>query len=171
LYLGANLKILNEKVHSSSGNGYALDFGIYFPFLKYFSLGVSYLNFGDFRLKVDGEKVKLDVPEGLRVGVGYKRENLFFDFEWEDGEYEDILRFGGEVCFKEIYFVRAGYESLSEGLSFGFGIKYKLFKREWYGGSGIRSEKEGKVLLINYSFSPFSELDESIHRFDIGLKF
>jgi len=173
--LGLNLKIINEKISSYSGNGYGLDAGLIFPFSKQIKIGVSYLNSGTFNLKVDEEKIKIDLPQTLRAGVSYQKENFLFDIDWERADSESILHFGGEIKFQDKYFIRAGYQagSTNKGLSFGIGVESQIGGRNSWGswsGKSIRRRK-GSIIIFNYSYTPFSELETSIHRFDIGLKF
>jgi hypothetical protein len=72
-----------------------------------------------------------------------------------------IMNVGGEYAFKQIFFLRGGYQSLlredhEEGLSFGLGVKYFV--------PGLSE------IQVDYSFMDFGIIDD-IHTIGFGVSF
>jgi opacity protein-like surface antigen len=156
---GLTGKYINQRIWSETATGAAFDFGVTFitP-INGLTMGSSISNFGG-DMSIDGKNlfdtidpdpanegvtnipVKLEtdefpLPQIFRFGLSYEYEKEFFssvasvDLMHPTGSTEN-MNLGLEMGFRQIIFVRVGYQNLFErdqinGLTLGTGIQYKL---------------------------------------------
>jgi hypothetical protein len=120
------------------------------------------------RIPTNIELDSWDLPLTFQIGVSTNFVNSS-DFKWTvaldalhpNNDYESVNT-GTEVSYKEILFLRGGWQSLfldkaEGGLSLGVGIA----SQELFGSTAIQ---------FDYAFRDFGRL-ESVHSFSLGLKF
>ena len=189
--IGGSVKYISQKIWNESASAVALDVGLlYITNFHGLRIGMSISNFGT-DLTLDGKdltqpidldgnnfgnnpnipsKLKTDawpLPLFFRVGIAMdimQSENFRATFALDalrPNDNTEVLNIGGEVSFKEIFFVRGGYKSLfrtdsEEGLALGAGVKYRLF-----------SDTD---VMIDYSYQDFGVF-ENVQSFSFGLTF
>lgn len=154
--LGVTPKFLYEKIYVDEASGMAFDFG------GNFSKGntnISFVvaNIGSIN-QLRNEETKL--PAYVRFGGSYKtgKGNLSYLFGADGFKVMDggtfHLHTGAEVGYKQIVFLRAGYQTQYENKSFtaGLGLRYK-------------------GLNIDYAFVPYKNEFGSSNSFSLGLTF
>lgn len=178
--LGGSAKYINQSIWNETATGFTFDLGLLFiTEFNNARLGMSMSNFGG-DLTLDGRDLLLPVdidpansgsnkdltgklkteawptPLLFRVGVAMdvvKTDQivatLATDVLWPN-DNNGSVNVGGELGWKNLLFVRAGYKSLfldnsEEGLSLGAGVKLE--------SEGIPS------LEFNYAFSKFGLFD------------
>lgn len=130
LSLGANFKIIKEKIYThKSNNVFAVDLGtmIKFPF-KDLNLGMSILNMGQ---KVKFEKEEDPLPLNFKLGVSSKllRKNLLLAFEVNKPVDHNLnFHYGLEYTVARTLALRLGYMSgpskVENDLTYGVGLKF-----------------------------------------------
>lgn len=146
LFIGANIKLANEKIDVQSATGFGGDFGAIYLVSDEISTGLSILNLGIGNM-----------PMIIKAGANYNKdisEDAGMILSCEVDKNGDSKIEGGaglELKLMQMFFFRTGYRlSKAEGnFRIGAGMRYKSFQ-------------------IDYSFNSFSELG-NIHR--IGLKY
>ncbi|MBU1077110.1 MAG: PorV/PorQ family protein [Spirochaetes bacterium] len=157
---GINLKLISETLHTSSVSSFAGDIGLIYKH-KRFSLGGAVLNIGP---KVKFRNEEYDLPLLLRIGGHYNiltgkslistRDKVYLLSKIEKGvETEWITSFGLEYAFREMLFLRAGYQlqGNDDGFNIGLGLKYNNYK-------------------VDYAFNSYDELG-IVHRIGAGFYF
>jgi len=186
---GMTAKYIRMQIWNETASAAALDFGVlYKSQLKGLTLGTSISNFGT-TMKLDGRDLvraydadkqnysnnQLNVlykmenyplPLLFRFGIAYtismaNRNHLTFttDLNHPANNVESV-NMGLEFCLMNMFYIRAGYESLYDndsenGLTYGFGVEAPL--------------KNSVGLSFNYSFADWGLL-ENVQRFSIDLK-
>ncbi len=149
IYLGSNLKFLQERLESVTANGIAADFGVLTNIPAFgIRLGLAVQNFGT---RIKYIQAKSILPLTFRAGVAYQYHNgnntIAFDIVSARGEPLQILP-GIEVGISDNFSLRGGYQPTQQektGLSAGFGLKLL----------------EGHQ--INYAYTPYGDLGDA-HR-------
>lgn len=189
--IGFQAKFIRERVWNSSATGFALDVGTLYrtPFND-LVIGASISNFGT-TMRLDGRDIRFnddpndnldtgpnnipalyqtdgfDLPLTFRIGLAMDVINTrYFRFTTaldatHPNDNTEYVNIGGEICYDEVFFVRAGYKSLfkdnsEEGLTFGGGLKYGL--------------SDNFKVFINYAYADYGRL-ENVQFIDIGLSF
>ena len=160
--VGFNVNIVSEKIISTSATGIAFDAGIQYngvAGVEGLKLGVALKNLGP-QMDWDGpdllrqavendakrgtqfykiDAASFELPSQLEMGLAYEAKftdqfkgiisTMFQNNNFSDDEY----RFAGELNFKDMFFVRGGYDYVQEavgnedeflfGPSFGVGVK------------------------------------------------
>lgn len=189
--VGGSLKMIQQRIFNESASGYAVDIGLlYITRLRGMRLGMSISNFGS-KMQMDGKDLlhtydedpdhfgnnstitsKLNtaewpIPLFFRVGVSMeaiRTENNVISVSADavvPSDNTTIMNLGAEYSFREIFFLRGGYQSLmrtdsQEGWSFGLGLKYYV--------PGLSQ------IQIDYSFMEFGIID-NIHSIGFGVSF
>lgn len=157
---GTSVKYLYEGLYTDEATGWAVDFGLtYYTPVEGLNATVVYKNLGSMN-ELREESTKL--PAELRIGSAYTFDIPDSDFgltaagEFHKYTLEDEIHFnaGGEVVYKNIIALRAGYQSgyESRGFTGGIGLIW---------GS----------LNFDYAFVPFSLGLGSANLFSIGFRF
>ncbi len=104
-----------------------------------------------FRVGLAGELVKTQLMRvSFAIDAMHPNDNL------------EAVNVGAEYAFAETFFLRGGYSNLyredsEEGLSFGGGLKYRIWRTS-------------NILTVNYSFTDFNRL-VGVSRISIGMQF
>lgn len=153
--LGAGLKIIFESLYTKDNFGFAVDFGGLYKINDTFLTGLSLQNIG-FR-STD------PLPMLLRTGISKKllqeRLLLLSDIYFGIVDMTTSISIGGEYKISDFFYPRIGYKyritnsnlDFLEGLSAGFGLKYKKYQ-------------------FDYALVPFGDLGFT-HRVDFLIKF
>jgi len=154
--IGVTPKFLYEKIYIDESSGMAFDFGANFTKEN---INVSFVvaNVGSVN-EMKNEVTKL--PTYVRFGGSYRtgKGNLSYLFGADGFKVMDggtfHLHTGAEVGYKEIVFLRAGYQTQYENKSFtaGVGLKYK-------------------GLNLDYAFVPYKNEFGSSNSFSLGFTF
>jgi hypothetical protein len=150
LNAGITLKYLNHSIADYSAGGFGLDLGFQFYLAKSLSLGIMLQDLLGARMKLNNTE---DIyPLKLKIGLAYRIiANLLLLSEMRYIDDSSVtFKFGGEYSlFKDILFVRGGYNTLLESWSAGLGISYWEIK-------------------IDYSYNSHNELG-GINKFGISV--
>ena len=137
------------------------DFGLlFYPGFESFAFGMSVRNFSP---RVKYEMIGFELPLTFALGVGLDLMDFFGeypDYSLNIGvemlhprDWQELFHVGGELAYKDMIFLRAGYKFRysQEGLNAGIGFSY----------GGVK---------IDYSYSEF-ELFDMINRVSVGFAF
>lgn len=147
LRFGLTARFLYEQILVDDAQGVGVDAGVqYEGLIDGLTLGATVANIGtmsEFR----SEPLKL--PALIRAGAAYRLgipdlqsvAILAGDIENVFAESHPLARIGGECGFRDLFFVRAGYQFGSEGrgLSLGGGVQYGVFGVD-YGFSRLSND-------------------------------
>lgn len=156
LSFGVTSKMLYEKIYIDEASGYAFDLGTNYT-KDNFSLSFVLSNLGSVNALKD---VSSKLPTSIRLGGAYSfsKNNLNFilaldGFKVLDGGKLHVNS-GAEVCYKDIIFIRAGYQTAydNKGFTTGIGFKYK----------GI---------TMDYAFIPYSDSFGTSNTLSLGFNF
>ena len=154
--IGLTTKLIYEKIYVDEASGVGFDFGTnYTKNNLNFAFVIS--NIGSVN-ELQTQSTKL--PSSFRIGGSYKFKQKDFDFDLAlegfkimDGGLFHILT-GGEAGYKDIVFLRLGYQSNYEnkGITTGIGFKYK-------------------ALNVDYAFIPSVDGFGTGNSFSLGINF
>lgn len=128
LAFGASAKYLYEGLFNEESNGWAVDFGLtYLTPIKGLSVSAVFKNLGSMN-ELRNESTKL--PSELRIGSAYNFNLSDSDFNITTAtefhkytlEDENHFNFGGEIFYRNIIALRAGYQTGYESRGFTGGI-------------------------------------------------
>jgi hypothetical protein len=164
LDIGANLKVLSEKIVSDRATTFAADLGgLYQGPLENLSLGLVIQNIGPGLKFVD---VRDPLPLNLKAGAAYRLFDqkllIAADMDYYIVDRKCYGQFGAEYTFLEMISPRVGYRvggdlgSLA-GLSAGIGFRLPV---------------GGLDLGLDYAFAPsFGDLGDNGHRITVLARF
>ncbi len=171
---GVALKLLHENVSGyASAYGVAIDVGTYFwtgfkslriamsmqnigPDMKFSGTYLQYLYQGNEVVTEEREHTAYPIPLNFRLGMAMeviddpvKRLTLSLESN-HPNDYDQTLALGFEFSYMNMFFVRGGYNFMSDAdaLGLGFGVNLKNFS-------------------LNYSFTDMQELTD-VHRISIS---
>ncbi len=154
--LGVTSKMLYEKIYIDESSGYGFDIGTNY---KRDNLSFSFVlsNLGSIN-ELKNTSTKL--PTAIRFGSAYSFAKSNFNFILALEGYKVLdggklhINSGGEVCYKDLLFIRAGYQTAYEnkGFTTGLGFKYK----------GI---------MLDYAFIPYSDSFGTSNTISLGFNF
>lgn len=156
LSVGVTSKMLYEKIYIDEASGYAFDIGTNYS-KDNLSLSFVLSNLGSINAL---KEVSTKLPTSVRFGGAYSfiKNNFNFilaldGFKVLDGGKLHINS-GAEVSYKDIVFIRAGYQTAYEnkGFTTGIGFKYK----------GIN---------MDYAFVPYSDSFGTSNTLSLGFNF
>jgi opacity protein-like surface antigen len=187
--IGFNAKYVREYIWHESAQAFAVDVGVLYKISIFneFRLAASISNFGT-KMQMEGrditslhgvgpgdenlinKDVKLneyDLPLLFRVGVAadfIKTDDSRLTAAVDaihPNDHTEYVNSGLEYSWKEIVFLRAGYNSLFEldteqGLTLGAGVNY-----------GVMGTVD---IMIDYAYQDFGRL-ENVHYFSFGVRF
>jgi hypothetical protein len=160
LRIGLTARFLYEQILVDDAQGLGVDAGMqYEGLIDGLTLGAAVANIGkmaEFR----SEPLKL--PALIRAGAAYRLDIpdlqssaiLAGDIENVFAESQPLARIGGECGFRDLFFVRAGYQFGSEGrgLSLGGGLQYGVFGVD-YGFSRLSNDLgNGHTVALRVEF-------------------
>lgn len=160
LSVGAGIKLINEKLDNVTASAQAADIGAIYEFVSAPGLaaGFAIRNLGPSARFIDKkERLPLTIAAGLQYKMLADCLRLSLDVARvsDRGEAAE-LHLGAGYTLKELLTLRAGY---STGQDIGPGLA---------GGAGFNLLNDR--LILDYSFSPFSDLGDS-HRMALSFKF
>jgi hypothetical protein len=156
LSVGANAKYLSSSLFGEFKATTAMfDLGVLAEF-KYFNLGASLMNMGG-SLQYHIEKE--DIPTATRFGflVHNTEEDLIglaAGLDYVILKDEKIIRVGAEAGYNKLFAGRIGYEkgdNSNGGFSFGAGVNIEKF-------------------TVDYAFTSYSQVKESVHKIGLSYK-
>jgi hypothetical protein len=135
LRAGLTARYLYEQLLVDDAQGIGIDVGAqYDGLVDGLTVGAALANIGSMS-EFRNEPVKL--PALIRAGAAYRMDFLdLYGVAILAADVEDVLaestphaRIGGECAFKDVFFIRGGYQFGSEGrgLSAGGGVQYGIF--------------------------------------------
>ncbi len=153
---GIALKLLYERIDIESASGVALDMGVLLRMpVNNLNVGFSVKNIGK---TSDMKDEPIDLPLEYRAGISYTFDFLtgqilssidvvFPNDYWSSGD------FGVEYDLKQIFRIRAGYQTGSEekNIALGFGVRW----RNWH---------------IDYALMPYYFNLGNTHRISLGFR-
>jgi hypothetical protein len=156
LSVGVTSKMLYEKIYIDEAAGYGFDIGTNFT-KDNFSASFVLSNLGEVN---ELRNVSTKLPTAIRFGGAYTvaKNNLNFILALDGYKVLDGGKFhinsGGEIAYKDMLFVRLGYQTAYEnkGFTSGIGIKYK----------GI---------IMDYAFIPYSDSFGTSNTLSLGFNF
>ena len=143
---GSSVKILNQRVGDNSDTGTGLDFGFLYhpPVLKDVVIGCNLQDVVGAETKLVAVSEKVDRTIMAGVGYSYLFDNgsaLTFALQMDLPERADNdFRLGAEYRYRDMIFVRLGYDSeqITGGVGFAwraFQVDYGYFSRDEAGSS------------------------------------
>lgn len=155
MLVGANAKLIHQRIKDSSANGIAIDMGVLYPtMVKGLSVGATLRNLGT-RMKFENEADSL--PIELKGGISFNTSNKKMLYLMDVTIVTDNnmrINTGIEYRLTPKLSLRTGYSSnndLDNGLSAGIGFN-----------------TEG--LQFDYAYVPYGNVDNT-HRVSVGKRF
>jgi hypothetical protein len=157
---GTSIKYLYEGLYTEEATGFAVDFGVtYLTPVPGLTASAVYKNLGSMN---ELRKESTELPAELRIGSAYSFNISDSDFgitvvgEFHKYTLEDEIHLnaGGEIVYKNIFALRAGYQSGYES-------------RGFTGGIGLMWGR----LNFDYAFVPFSLGLGSARLFSVAFNF
>lgn len=160
LGVGVNIKYFQERIADWTARGYGMDIGAAYSFpFPHISLGVSVQNLGPDIKFIEHEE---ELPLTLRLGGSYRIpvivEVLSFTLaaNMVTPKHEDTFAaFGGELSFRDICSVRAGYTDEKKRANDGFTA-----------GAGVKLLDK---IILDYAWTPYGDLG-SFHRISLFIQ-
>ena len=188
--IGGSVKYIQQRIWNESASAFAADIGLlYKTQVEGLNIGMSISNFGT-EMKLDGKDLlrPYDIDEAYNYNNSTITSNLSTDkwelplifavgLSWKVGLLDDLsvttagdavipsnensyLNIGGELQWKETFFVRVGRnsflkENAEEGLTFGTGVKYEVL---------------GLKVAVEYAFLDFG-IWNNLNRYSITIGF
>ncbi len=155
MMVGANAKLIHQRIKDSTAVGVAVDMGILCPTkVKGLMIGATLRNLGT-RMKFENEadSLPLEIKGGMSFHLPNKKSLCVMDVTIPTDNAVRINT-GVEYCLTPKLSLRAGYNSNSDmdkGLSAGIG----------FGTEGLQ---------FDYAFVPYGDVDNT-HRVSIGKRF
>jgi len=190
--IGTNLKLISETIENVSATGFALDAGVQYRLNPQVSLGAAIKNIGG-NMTFGGQGLRqstlvpgsqpgspnatyevvaepFQIPSYFEMSAAYSynfnEENNFLlaSTYTANNSLEDRVHFGMEYGFMNSFFLRGGYNLLTEnndestfGFTFGAGLNYSF--------------ADGMGLNFDYAFRDVSEFPSSNHIFTVKMWF
>jgi len=188
--VGSNFKIISETIQNTSATGFALDVGVQYKFNTELAMAAVIKNIGT-NMVYSGEDLqqRTEIPnsiigapsgtyevvaEGFQI-PSYFEMSLSYDYRFNEqnnftigsaytanNALEDILNFGLEYNYFNSFFLRGGYNYLTEnskqntfGFTAGAGVNYEL--------------SDGMNLVFDYAFREVKEFPTANHVFTLKL--
>jgi hypothetical protein len=156
LSVGVTSKMLYEKIYIDESSGYGFDIGT--NFVKD-NLSVSFVlsNLGSVS---ELRNVSTKLPTAVRFGGAYSftKNNLNFILALDGYRVLDggklHINSGGEVAYKDLLFIRLGYQTAYENKGFTSGIGFKY-----------------KGIMLDYAFIPYSDAFGTSNTISLGFNF
>lgn len=194
--VGLTANLISERLANVSATGVAFDFGVIYQNLgdiNGLSIGVVLKNLGP-EMKFDGsglyqegqingvnrppsfykvDAAPFELPFNFQLAAGYKpvideMNSLQFTGAYMNNNFSpDEYKLGGEYGYKNLFFVRAGYQFAS-GAGESFGESNYIYG--FTAGAGINYEVEGFGVKVDYAFRDTKFFDGN-HVFALTLGF
>jgi len=188
--VGTNIKFISETIENTTATGLAMDVGVQYKFNKAVSIAAVVKNIGT-NMSYSGEDLRtrttvpnsalgstsavyevvaesFQIPSYFELSASY---DLFFNEQnslllgttyTANNALEDQINFGAEYNFLNTFYVRGGYNMLTEntkqntfGFTAGAGIDYQV--------------SDGLNIVFDYAFRDVKEFPTSNHIFTVKL--
>lgn len=149
LFLGINLKLLNQSIDTYQESGIAIDLGLLFKNSRGIDIGLVVQNLGS----MGGSSLPQTLKLGLSKNLLDDRLLVALDISFPE-DNNTIVSLGGEYQINQLLVIRAGYNTKSEegaGGNLGMGLGLNLSR-----------------FALDYAYVPYGELGAT-HR--VGLRF
>lgn len=173
LALGLNVKFLNQSIDTESVSSIAVDFGSTYQIgFKNLTLGARVNNLGgDFKYYNQSNPLPLVFSFGVSADV-ISKENyklmLAVDAT-KPQDTEQLVFSGGELTLGKIFAVRGGYKFLYSGREDRVGLATSDEGVTFGGGLNVAlDEYRAKV---DYGYTQFGDLFDSVHRVSVMFEF
>ncbi len=136
--IGTNLKIINEKIDNYSRYNYTFDFSTNIDISKRFKIAAIIYNLikyeGDYKFIAKKESIPIKLKTEFNIGL---RKDVYFHLGLSYQEKENDMKYytGVELDIIKILSVRAGFNSISEEWTLGFGLNIVKLKCDYGFGS------------------------------------
>ncbi len=190
--VGANLKLVSEKIVRVSASGLAIDAGVQysgFAGIEGLKLGVVLKNFGA-QMKFDGpdllrsaedatslrgtqfykiDAAGFDLPSQLELGVAYEQQladklGALFTTTYQDNNFlNDEYKLAAEFTYDNMFYLRGGYAFVPQAAE----VEENIFGPTF--GAGVMVDSGVKV-YFDYAFR-YTEFFDSNHMFALKLGF
>lgn len=189
--IGTNLKLISETIGDASATGFAIDAGVQYKFTQQLSIGASIKNIGGNmvysgqalrqRAEVQGSQPgspngtfevvaePFQIPSYFELSAAYsyninEQNNFMLASTFTaNNSLEDRMHFGFEYGFVKSFFLRGGYNFLTENndqSTFGFTL-----------GAGFNYNTSDIGLSFDYAFRDVKEFPTSNHIFTMKVWF
>jgi hypothetical protein len=154
--IGVTPKFLYEKIYVDDASGLAFDIGTNYT-KDNFSASFVISNLGSIN---ELRHASTKLPASLRLGAGYKLNKNDFAFRFGLDGYKVLdggsmhIHAGGEAAYKDMFFLRAGYQTNYENKSLTAGVGFKY-----------------KAITLDYAFVPYKYEFSNSNTFSLGLNF
>jgi opacity protein-like surface antigen len=188
--VGTNLKLISETIENTTATGFALDVGVQYKFSEVVSIAAVVKNIGtnmtysgqDLRTRttVPGSSLgsedavyevvaeSFQIPSYFELSASYnillnEQNNLLIGSTFTaNNALEDMMNFGAEYNFLNTFFIRGGYNLLTEnsdqntyGFTAGAGVDYKI--------------SDDLNVVFDYAFREVKEFPTANHIFTVKL--
>jgi hypothetical protein len=156
LSIGVTSKMLYEKIYIDESSGVGFDIGTNYV-KDNMSLSFVLSNLGSVNELKD---VSTKLPTAVRFGGAYtfKKNNLNFILALEGFKVLDggnlHVNSGGEISYKDLLFIRLGYQTAYENKGFTTGIGFRY-----------------KSIILDYAFIPYSDSFGTSNTISLGFNF
>jgi hypothetical protein len=157
--IGANLKIINQRIDADSAWGFAFDVGGLHNIRKNMKLGWNIQNIG---MPITFLSKGYQMPLNLKIGVSYNMD-----------KYNTLIAFDVNQPIDNYLSASAGVEYTYKMIALRAGYKYKLGGNDLGPLSGLSAGFGLKINNIegDYAFVPYSELESYTHKISLLVKF
>ena len=165
LNLGANLKVIRERIETDSGQSFAADVGAIYEKSPRLKFGVTLKNLGTGLALSKETNTSCPLPMGLRAGAAWQySKNLLLASEFSL-PFDDALtlHFGTEYLYPSK--VKGASLMLRAGIKTG-GMSYLGAMSAITLGFGVASGAVG----VDYALAPYGDLG-MVHRLSLKIKF
>lgn len=190
--VGANFKLITERIENSSATGFAIDAGVQYRFSESLMIGAAVKNIGT-NMEYSGQDLtsrtqipgtipgatsgsyqivteSFQIPSFFQASLTYalnfnEQNNLLLAGGYTaNNSLEDIANFGLEYGFMQTFFIRGGYNFLVENTEdYIYGFTF---------GAGIDYKVGGDLGFgFDYAFREVKDFPSSNHVFTIKLNF
>jgi opacity protein-like surface antigen len=189
--IGTNFKFISESIENTNATGFAIDAGVQYKFNDALSIGATLNNVGtnmtysgqDLRVPTSVPDATLGSPNGTYEVVteafqipSYFQLSLAYTSRFDEqnnlalassftanNSLEDVFNFGLEYSYSKIFFLRGGYQFLTENNEnsiFGFSM-----------GAGINYDLSDMGISFDYAYRDVKDFPTSNHIFTVKLAF
>lgn len=131
LYFGLGMKLIQSKVYDYTDKGFGIDMGMIITPVEPVRISLVFDNVVSPNIEL--VSTKETYPFRGTLGASYDIVEMFvLSGEGRvrgDGDYE--IGFGGEFDFKDMVFIRGGYEVMYSVYAFGAGFKYDKYAADF----------------------------------------
>lgn len=187
--IGVTGKVISENIMDVSATGFALDFGVQYRFPSNLSIGAAVKNIGT-NMKYTGQNLtyksglpgaqpgspdatwqatteEFQIPSYFELSTAYALNIDEENFLQVGGTFrnnndsEDLMKFGLEYGYMNMFFVRAGYELPLKNSSESI--------RGFSAGAGVNYTTGGIGMTFDYAYQAVKDFPTPTHTFSLKL--